>query len=191
MLKIALLVSGGGTNLQAVIDAAKSGDIDAKVEAVIADRDCYGLERARLSGISEYLVDRKIEKQNLCTKINGLIPSDCDLIILAGFLSILDSNFIAKWQGKIINIHPSLLPKFGGSGMWGMNVHKAVVDARETKSGCTVHYVVDEIDGGDIILQTEVPVLPTDTPEDIQKRVLSVEHSTLVAAIRKIQKIIK
>ncbi|MDD3266211.1 MAG: phosphoribosylglycinamide formyltransferase [Burkholderiales bacterium] len=188
MLKIVVLVSGGGTNLQAIIDAISNHILDAKIESVIADRECYGLERARLAGIPEYLVDRKVEKQNLCTKVDELISPDCDLIVLAGFLSILDSGFIAAWQGKIINIHPSLLPKFGGSGMWGMNVHRAVVAAGEIKSGCTVHYVVDEIDGGDIILQTEVPVLASDKPEDVQKRVLSVEHSTLVAAIKNLIK---
>lgn len=185
MLQIAVLVSGGGTNLQAIIDAISTQELPAQITSVIADRDCYGLTRAATAGISTHLVDRKVAKSNLSREINALIPNDCDLIVLAGFLSILDSEFINNWQGKIINIHPSLLPKHGGAGMWGMNVHKAVVAAGDTQSGCTVHYVTEEIDGGDIILQTTVDVCPSDTPEDVQKRVLAVEHGTLVNAIKK------
>lgn len=188
MLKIAVLVSGGGTNLQAVIDAIKTNKLNASIDVVIADRECYGLERARIADIKDVLINRKIERQNLCTKISEHIADDCDLIVLAGFLSILDSAFIAKWCGKIINIHPSLLPKFGGSGMWGMNVHKAVVAAGETKSGCTVHYVVDEIDGGEIILQREVSIFQTDKPEDVQKKILAIEHIVLVEAIQSLIK---
>lgn len=184
MLQIAVLVSGGGTNLQAIIDAISTQELPAQITSVIADRECYGLTRAATAGISTHLVDRKIAKSNLSREINALIPYSCDLIVLAGFLSILDSEFINNWQGKIINIHPSLLPKHGGAGMWGMNVHKAVVAAGDIQSGCTVHYVTEEIDGGDIILQTIVDVFPSDTPEDVQKRVLVVEHGTLVNAIK-------
>lgn len=187
MLKIAVLVSGGGTNLQAIIDAITNQQLQAQLVSVIADRECYGLTRAASAGVVTHLVERKVAKLKLSQEISALIPHDCDLIVLAGFLSILDSQFIQQWSGKIINIHPSLLPKFGGSGMWGMNVHKAVVAAGDTQSGCTVHYVTEEIDGGDIILQTTVDVFPSDTPEDVQKRVLAVEHGTLVNAIKKIR----
>lgn len=187
MLKIAVLVSGGGTNLQAIIDAITNQQLQAQLVSVIADRECYGLTRAASAGIVTHLVDRKVAKLKLSQEISALIPHDCDLIVLAGFLSILDSQFIQQWSGKIINIHPSLLPKFGGSGMWGMNVHHAVVAAGETESGCTVHYVTEEIDGGDIILQSKVPVFGHDSAEDVQKRVLAVEHSTLVAAIKKFE----
>lgn len=185
MLKIVVLVSGSGSNLQSIIDNIATNDNPlVKIEAVIADRECYALERAKTARIDGFLVDRKIERANLSAKIDDLIPADCDLIVLAGFLSILDGKFIQKWQNKIINIHPSLLPKFGGSGMWGMNVHKAVIAAGELKSGCTVHFVTEEVDSGKIILQTAVDVLTTDKPEDLQKRVQSVESDTLISAIK-------
>lgn len=185
MLKIAVLASGGGSNFQAIINAIQANELSAKIAMLIVDRECNATKRADIAQIPSFLVDRKIEKSNLSTKIDELISSDCDLIVLAGFLSILNSEFISKWQNKIINIHPSLLPKFGGSGMWGMNVHNAVIAAGEHKSGCTVHYVSEEIDGGQIILQTEVDVLASDTPESLQKKVLAVEHGTLIAAIKK------
>ncbi len=184
MLKLVVLVSGGGTNLQTIINAITNEQLDASIECVIADRDCYGLERAKLANIPTALVDRKLHKSNLSTELLKCIPEDCGLIIMAGFLSILDSQFIHKWQNKIINIHPSLLPKFGGAGMWGMNVHKAVIEAGEVKSGCTVHFVTEEVDSGKIILQTAVDVLTTDTPEELQKRVQSIESDTLIGAIK-------
>ena len=110
-----------------------------------------------------------------------------DLIVLAGYLSILPSDFLQRWEKKIINIHPSLLPKFGGKGMHGNHVHKAVLAAKEEKSGCTVHYVTEEIDGGEIILQREVPVYAEDTVELLQERVLEQEHILLPEAIQKIK----
>ncbi|MDC7240164.1 MAG: formyltransferase family protein, partial [Spirochaetales bacterium] len=115
-----------------------------------------------------------------------MIPEDTDLIVLAGYLSILSAEFVEKWKGKIINIHPALLPEFGGKGMYGMNVHRAVLEAGRKKSGCTVHYVDGGVDTGETILQREVPVLPGDSPEDLQKRVLEQEHIALPEAIRKI-----
>lgn len=185
MLNIVVLVSGSGSNLQSIIDnlAAKNNPF-VKIQSVIADRECYALERAKVANVTGFVVDRKVEKTNLSAKIDSLISDGCDLIVLAGFLSILDGKFIQKWQNKIINIHPSLLPKFGGSGMWGMNVHKAVIAAGETSSGCTVHFVTEEIDSGKVILQSVVDVLATDTPEDLQKRVQSVESDTLINAIK-------
>lgn len=182
MLKIAVLVSGGGSNLQSIIDEAK--DINCSIEMVISDRPCYGLERAEGHGINTMMIDRKIHKKELSKKIDEILDGKVDLIVLAGFLSILDENITNRWKGKIINIHPSLLPKFGGAGMYGMNIHKAVVAAGEAESGCTVHYVDAGVDTGKVIFQEKVEVKPTDSPEDLQKRVLALEHKLLPQAIK-------
>ncbi len=184
MLKLAVLVSGGGSNLQAIIEAINQQSLFATIVTVIADRPCYGIERAKAVNIPTYLADRKISRQNLSSKIAEFIPEDCDLIVLAGFLSILNQNFIQRFNGKIINIHPSLLPKHGGAGMWGLKAHQAVLDAGDTESGCSVHFVTEEIDGGKVILQTKVDVLPNDTANDLQQRVLNVEYPTLIATIK-------
>ncbi len=186
MFKIAVLISGGGSNLQSIIDAVESGDLSARIVKVIADRPASGLDRARKHGIPHRLINRKEYKQNLSSEIFKEIPSDTDLIVLAGYLSILSSDFIDSWKGKIINIHPALLPDFGGKGMYGMNVHRAVLNAEKTESGCTVHFVDSGIDTGEIILQRKVEVKSGDTPEDLQKRVLGQEHILLVESINQI-----
>ena len=184
MLKIAVLVSGGGSNLQSIID--KAAEIKCRIEMVVADRPCYGLERAEDQGIKTVMVDRRVHKKDLSQRISEILEGKVDLIVLAGFLSILDENITNRWKGKIINIHPSLLPKFGGPGMYGINIHRAVLEAGETESGCTVHYVDAGVDTGDIIFQERVEVKPGDTPEDLQKRVLTLEHRLLPQAIKDI-----
>lgn len=186
MPKIVVLVSGSGTNLQAIIDAIKTGVLNCKISTVIADRDCYAIERAKAANIPAYIVERKLERANLSQTISKYIDKDCDLIILAGFLSILDGNFTKSWENKIINIHPSLLPKYGGAGMWGLKVHQAVLANKDTESGCTVHFVNDEIDGGKIIHQERIPVYPADDAQTLQKRLIQVEHQALVLAIKKL-----
>ncbi len=196
MFRIGILVSGGGTNAQAVIDACESGELPATVSIIIADRPCYALERADNHGIFNALIDRNFLKKKspqwqaeLCSTISRLLESSkVDCIVLAGFLSILDAPFVEQWSGRIINIHPSLLPKFGGEGMYGMHVHKAVLEAGEKTSGCTVHLVNKGVDTGDILLQREVPVLPNDTPETLQKRVLEQEHPALIAGVAELIK---
>ncbi|MDA0080488.1 phosphoribosylglycinamide formyltransferase [Brachyspira hyodysenteriae] len=186
MLRVAVLISGGGSNLKSLID---SQDNDYyKIDIVIADRDCGGLNIAENAGIKSVLLDRKVYKKDLFKKIDDEL-SNIDLVVLAGFLSIVDSDFIKKWEGKIINIHPSLLPKYGGKGMYGIHVHEAVIENKEKESGCTVHYVTDTIDGGDIIMQTKVEVKEDDTPEVLQKRVLVEEHKLLPATVKKLSKI--
>ncbi|WP_297246423.1 phosphoribosylglycinamide formyltransferase [uncultured Brachyspira sp.] len=185
MLRVAVLISGGGSNLKSLID---SQDNDYyKIDIVIADRDCGGLNIAENAGIKAVLLDRKVYKKDLFKKIDEEI-SNIDLVVLAGFLSIVDSAFIRKWEGKIINIHPSLLPKYGGKGMYGIHVHEAVIANKEKESGCTVHYVTDTIDGGDIIMQTKVEVKEDDTAEILQKRVLVEEHKLLPATVKKLSK---
>lgn len=187
MFKIGILVSGGGSNLQSIIDKSKSGELQCKVEVVIGDRECYGVERAKEAGIDGYTLDRKVLKKELCREIDKIVSErGIDLIVLAGFLSIIDEEFVNKWKGRIINIHPSLLPKFGGPGMYGIRVHEAVLKAGEQESGCTVHYVDTGVDSGEIIAQKRVKVLEGDTPEILQKRVLVEEHKLLPESIAKI-----
>lgn len=187
MFKIGVLVSGGGSNLQSIIDKSKSGELQCEVEVVIGDRECYGVERAKEAGIDGYTLDRKVLKKELCREIDKIVSEKgIDLIVLAGFLSIIDEEFVNKWKGRIINIHPSLLPKFGGPGMYGIRVHEAVLKAGEQESGCTVHYVDTGVDSGEIIAQKRVKVLEGDTPEILQKRVLVEEHKLLPESIAKI-----
>lgn len=184
MKNIVVLVSGSGTNLQRIIDSIDSGEIaDAKVSLVVADRDCYGLERAENAGVPNQLIQRG---KSFSEKLEKILPENPDLIVLAGFLSILSNDFCEKYEGKIINIHPALLPKYGGFGMWGMNVHNAVIAANEKESGASVHYVTSGIDEGDIILQGKVPVGENDTAEALASKVHQVEYDIFPKAINKI-----
>ena len=186
--RIAVLVSGSGSNLQSIIDNVENGNLNCELTYVIADRECYALQRAEKHGIKNLLLDRKIIDNKLANKIIDSIlkESKTDYIVLAGYLSILTEKFIKEWDKKVINIHPSLLPKFGGKGMYGIKVHEAVIKAREKESGCTVHFVTNEIDAGEIITNVKVPVLEDDTPETLQKRVLEQEHKLLIKGIKKL-----
>ena len=172
--RIAVLVSGSGTNLQSIIDNVENGNLNCEITYVIADRECYSLQRAEKHRIKNLLLDSTLKE------------SKTDYIVLAGYLSILTEKFIKEWDRKVINIHPSLLPKFGGKGMYGIKVHEAVIKAGEKESGCTVHFVTNEIDAGEIITNVKVPVLEDDTPETLQKRVLEQEHKLLIKGIKKI-----
>ena len=186
--KIAVLVSGRGSNLQSIIDNVENGNLNCEITYVIADRECYGLQRAEKYGIETLLLDRKIIDNKLANEIIDSTLERCktDYIVLAGYLSILTEKFIKKWDKRVINIHPSLLPKFGGKGMYGIKVHEAVIKAGEKESGCTVHFVTNEIDAGEIITNVKIPVLEDDTPETLQKRVLEQEHKLLIKGIKKI-----
>ena len=186
MFKIAVLVSGGGTNLQEIIDNIENKRLNCKIEYIIADRDCYSLERGRKYNIKSVLLDKKEYGNKLSNEINKVLENKVDLIVLAGYLSIIDKDFISDWTNKIINIHPSLLPKYGGKGMYGMNVHDAVIANKEKKSGCTVHFVDVDIDTGKILLQRKVDVSNNETPESLQKKVLKEEHQLLIEAIEKV-----
>ncbi|MBP9876194.1 MAG: phosphoribosylglycinamide formyltransferase [Leptotrichiaceae bacterium] len=186
MFKIAVLVSGGGTNLQEIIDNIENKRLNCKIEYIIADRDCYSLERGRKYNIKSVLLDKKEYGNKLSNEINKVLENKVDLIVLAGYLSIIDKDFISNWNNKIINIHPSLLPKYGGKGMYGMNVHEAVIANKEKKSGCTVHFVDVDIDTGKILLQRKVDVSNNETPESLQKKVLKEEHQLLIEAIEKV-----
>lgn len=184
MKNIVVLVSGSGTNLQRIIDTIDSGEIqNAKVTLVVADRECFGLERAKNHNIENILIPRG---KNFSSELAKVIPENTDLIVLAGFLSILKSEFCENWNGKIINIHPALLPKFGGKGMWGMNVHNAVIEAKEVESGATVHFVTPGIDEGEAILQKSFEVTEDDTPETLAQKVHQIEYEIFPVAINKV-----
>lgn len=183
MKNLVVLVSGGGTNLQRIIDCTESGAIEAKVSLVVADRECFGLERAKNHHIPEVLISRG---KDFCQKLEQVIPENTDLIILAGFLSIINQDFIKKFKNKIINIHPSLLPQYGGKGMWGENVHRAVIEAGEKESGVTVHYVTEEIDGGEIILQQKISLEENETIESLSEKIHKVEYELFPKAINKV-----
>ena len=177
MLRIAVLVSGGGTNLQALIDAQKAGKIPSgQIVLVVADRkNAYGLVRARENEIEAVLIEKKSFPDSAAfhfelTKI--LKDRKIDLIVLAGFLSILEENFVKEYDYRIINIHPSLIPSFCGEGFYGLKVHEAALQRGVKLTGATVHYVNSIPDGGDIILQKAVEVREGDTPELLQRRVM-------------------
>ena len=181
MLKVAVLVSGGGSNLQSILDY---GEETFKVEMVIGSKEgIYGLERAKNAGIPSYVVSKKEYGNEASNKILELTKGKVDLIVLAGYLSILDGEILKVFKDRIVNIHPSLIPSFCGDKMYGMHVHNAVRASGVRFTGCTVHFVNEEVDGGAIILQEAVPVYFEDTAEDIQKRVLVEEHKMLPRAI--------
>lgn len=178
MLNIAVCVSGGGTDLQSIIDACEVGKINGEIRLVISNRKkAYGLERARLHGIqAEWIKDEdEILKRFEEEKI--------DVVVLAGYLAIVGDKLIEQYKNRIINIHPSLIPSFCGPGFYGMHVHEAVFKRGVKVSGATVHFVTGEVDGGPIILQRAVDISDLETPEDIQARVLEIEHEILPEAV--------
>lgn len=184
MFKIAVLASGGGTNLQSIIDSIDNGNLNCKIEMVIASKEgIYALERAKVKGIKSYVISKEQYGNKVSDKILEIIRGKVDLIVLAGYLSILQGNILKEFKDKIINIHPSLIPSFCGPKMYGLKVHEAVINSGVKFSGCTVHFVNEEVDGGAIILQEVVPVYFEDTKEELQKRVLEKEHILLPKAI--------
>lgn len=186
MFKIAVLISGGGTDLQSIIDAIENNEIvGAKIEAVISDKKgAFGIERAEKHGIKTYVFDRKEYKGKVSDEVLNLLRGKVDLIVLAGFLSILNGDLLHEFKDKIINIHPSLIPSFCGNGMYGLKVHEKAIEYGVKISGCTVHFVDEGTDTGAIILQKAVEVLDDDTAETLQKRILVEEHKLLPKAIK-------
>jgi phosphoribosylglycinamide formyltransferase-1 len=197
IVKIMVLVSGGGTNLQALLDAQKngafgSGDSGGKIVLVVSDNPkAYALDRAKAAGVSVAVeepdrnIPREERRQELSDRILRLTETcHIDLIVLAGFLSILKGEIVRRYSGRIVNLHPSLLPKFGGDGMYGGRVHRAVLNAGEKESGCTVHLVDAGVDTGPILLQRKVPVLSGDTPDTLAERIHVEEHIAIVEAVK-------
>ena len=184
-MRIAVLISGSGSNLQAIIDAVAAKDLkNVEIVAVIADRNCYGLERALDAELPTWYVERN---ETLSSEIDEICKNEkVDLIVLAGFLSILNEKFCAKWEKKIINLHPSLLPKYGGMGMYGAKVHKAVLANHEKESGATVHYVSSGVDEGEIILQESFEIPDMADLQWLQQKISQVEKPLLLKAIQKL-----
>ncbi|NKF07102.1 phosphoribosylglycinamide formyltransferase [Clostridium gasigenes] len=184
MFKIAVLASGGGSNLQSIFDSIDNGNLNCKVEMVIGSKEgIFALDRAKAKKVETHVVSRKEYGNKTSDKILELTKGRVDLIVLAGYLSILEGDILKKFKNKIINIHPSLIPAFCGDKMYGMNVHNAVIKSGVKFTGCSVHFVNEEVDGGAIILQEVVPVNFEDNAEDVQKRVLAEEHKLLPKAI--------
>lgn len=185
MFKIAVLVSGGGTNLQSIIDAVEKGDLNCKIEMVISSKEgVYALDRAKKHGIQSHVISGKEHGIEQSSKVLELTKGKVDLIVLAGYLSILDGEILDEFHNKIINIHPSLIPSFCGPQMYGEKVHEAAINKGVKVSGCTVHFVNNEVDGGAIILQEAVPVYFEDDAEILKKRVLVKEHLLLPKVIK-------
>lgn len=181
-VRIAVLVSGGGTNLQTLIDSVCKGEIEGEIAVVISDNEkAYALERARKHGIKAVYIERKQCGIKLLEELRAM---NIDLVVLAGFLTILGSELVKAYEGRIMNIHPSLIPAFCGKGFYGEKVHRAAVEYGVKVSGATVHFVDEGTDSGPIILQEAVTVYPEDTAETLAARVLEAEHRLLPAAVR-------
>ena len=176
-VKIAVLVSGGGSNLQALLDAERCGElIDGKIELVLSNRaDAYALHRAQNAGVCAKVVERK-QFASVAEFESALLAElqthEIEMVILAGFMCILSSAFTARFPGRMINIHPSLIPAFCGKGFYGLHVHQAALQRGVKLTGATVHYVNEVPDGGEILLQKAVEVREGDTPESLQRRVM-------------------
>ncbi|MGE3465314.1 MAG: phosphoribosylglycinamide formyltransferase [Pyrinomonadaceae bacterium] len=184
-MKIGILISGRGSNMVALVDAAKSGDIpQTEVAVVISDKaDAAGLARAKQRGIETVVVERngRPREEHDAEIVAELKKHGVEFVCLAGYMRLLSPMFVRSFPNKIVNIHPSLLPAYPG-----LHVHERVLAAGETRSGCTVHFVDELLDHGPVILQREVPVLDGDTPETLAARILEQEHGTYVEALRKI-----
>ncbi len=177
MKRIAVLVSGGGTNLQALIDAQGRGEIvNGSIAAVVSSSpDAYALERAEKAGIPGYVIDRQDYPSNRAMTValvDKLHQLDIQLVVLAGFMTILTEEMVRAFPNAILNIHPALIPSFAGPGCYGLHVHEKALAYGVKLSGATVHFVSPECDGGPIVLQKAVEVLPDDTPEVLQRRIM-------------------
>ena len=179
--KVAVLVSGGGTNLQALIDKTADGSLpEAEIVKVIASKEgAFALERAAKAGIATAVAK---EQEDVLKELQS---SGAEIVVLAGYMKVLSPEVIEKYRNRIINIHPSLIPKYCGKGFYGIRVHRAVIEGGETESGATVHYVDEGVDTGKILIQEKVPVLEGDTPEELAARVLKTEHKILAEGLKK------
>ncbi len=188
--KIAVLVSGGGTNLQALIDAEKRGELgNGKISLVISSKpDVYALERARNNGIATQVLSRKAYgdiAEYSAALAKALVKEDIELVVLAGFLTIIDEQVYEKFPNRILNVHPALIPSFCGKGFYGLRVHEAALEKGVKLSGATVHIVTPECDAGPIVLQKAVSVKQDDTPETLQRRIMEeAEWKILPEAVR-------
>lgn len=199
--KVAVLVSGGGTNLQALIDyqTAQGDACPYEIVCVISDtKKAFALERAAKAGIPGVIcspfavmgaeVAKAATRDEKRLAVSDAVLAKCrefgaQAIVQAGWLTVLSGKILEEYKDKIINLHPALLPKFGGVGMWGHHVHEAVLAAGEKESGCTIHLVSSECDGGKILIQKKVPVMPGDTPDTLYARIAPEEHKAIVEGL--------
>ncbi|MCI4351612.1 MAG: phosphoribosylglycinamide formyltransferase [Thermoplasmata archaeon] len=188
VLAVGVLISGEGTTLDALAEAIAGGHIPARIAIVVADRPhAPGIERSRRRGLpTSVLPYRGREETAWAAELDSTLRgTGVELVVLAGFLALLPNSFLARWRGRVINLHPSLLPAFGGRGMFGPNVHAAVLRAGAKESGASVHLVTADLDAGPILLQEAVPVLAGDTAESLRERVRPVELKLLFDAVRR------
>ena len=179
MLNIGVLISGGGSNLQAIIDDCESKKINGNIKVVISNReDAFGLERAKKHNI------RSVFQKDEDEVIKILKEENIDLVVLAGYLKIISPKFVSEFENKIMNIHPALIPSFCGDGFYGEKVHQAVIDYGAKVSGATVHFVNEKADAGPIIMQDTVKVMDDDDAKTLAKRVLEVEHTILPRCVK-------
>lgn len=184
MYNLVVFASGNGSTLQAIIDNIENGNLDARINLVVSDnKDAFALERAKKSNISTYIINGH-NKEDIDIELENILKDyNIDLIVLAGYLKMIGPRLINKYT--IINTHPSLLPKFGGKGMFGMNVHRAVIEAKEKVSGPTVHFVNEKYDEGNIISQTKVEIVKDETPESLAKKIQDAEKVQLIKVLKK------
>ncbi len=192
MVRLAVFASGGGTNFQALIDAVNTGQIDASIELLVYDREkAYAKDRAQAYGIhTEYIGKKRFEdrQDQADFLVKSLDELKIDGIILAGYLGIVQTEVVRAYRNRIVNIHPSLIPKYCGKGFYGLKVHEAVIEAGDNVTGVTVHYVDEGIDTGKIIAQERVIVMKEDTAQTLQKSVLKLEHQLLVRTVQSLAK---
>ena len=184
---ICVLASGGGTDLQSILDACESGQIKGRVKLVIANnKNAFALDRGKKYGAEGIFIDHRgiTREEHEIMLAEEIDNNNIDLIVLAGYLRMFTPFFVQRYMWKIINIHPALLPDFGGPGFHGMKVHRAVLESGNKVSGCSVHFVMEEVDGGPVISMQEVPVLKDDNPETLQARVLEKEHELLPLVVQ-------
>lgn len=190
MKHIAVFASGSGTNFQSLIDAVETGKINARIRGLVTNKSgIRALKRAQKHGIDTYVArpsDFETKEEYVRSLLKKLREWNTDLIVLAGYMIKVPSEVITEFSGRILNIHPSLLPKYGGKGFYGINVHRAVIENNEKESGCTVHIVTEEYDQGPVLAQEKVPVNSTDTPESLATRVLEKEHELLPKVVAEI-----
>ena len=190
--KVAVFLSGGGSNLQSLIDATKAGILHAEIALVISSRNkAYGRERAKNEGIESFVFKaKKYESPDAAAEylMTRLREKNIQYIALAGYLSLLPESIVKTFHNRIVNIHPALLPKYGGKGMFGHHVHEAVIASGDKESGPTVHIVDEVYDNGPVLEQVRVPVLPDDTPDTLAARVLKEEHRLYPRVLHKLIK---
>ena len=183
-LSLVILISGNGSNLQAIIDAIESDTLDAKIKAVISNRaDAFGLERAAKHNIQPIVIDHKqfSDRRSFDIELEKSIEQlKPNLVVMAGFMRILSPEFVRHFAGRLINIHPSLLPKYRG-----LNTHARVLEAGDSEHGVSIHFVTEELDGGPLIAQEKIPVLPNDTPESLEERIHQLEHRLYPAVLQR------